>query len=140
MKSKAVFILGAGVGYVLGTRAGRQQFEKIKGWSRGVWEDPRVQAQVTGLEEKATEFAKTQAPVLKEKVTGTVKSAVGSVTGGSGSGSTTGRDNDSGSLTNEDVEASIGGADLPRSAGTSTDDDSPFASPPGSQTNAGGPA
>lgn len=79
MKSRAVFIVGAGLGYVLGTRAGRQHLEKLAGWTRDVWDDPRVQAQVTDLGARATEFAKTEASTLKEMVTGTVKFVVGSL-------------------------------------------------------------
>lgn len=79
MRVKAAFIAGAGIGYVLGTRAGRQQFEKLQGWSKSVWQDPRVQQQVTDLEEKASEIAKTEGAALKDKVTGAVKSVVESV-------------------------------------------------------------
>jgi len=82
MKSKAAFIVGTGLGYVLGTRAGRQQLEKFKGWTREVWEDPRLQAHVNDFGSKATEFAKTEGSALKDKVTGTVKSVVGSFDGG----------------------------------------------------------
>jgi len=83
MKSKAAFVLGAGLGYVLGTRAGRQQFEKIKGWAGGVWTDSRVQSQVNDLEAHASEFARTQGTALKDKVTETVKGAVHSASGSS---------------------------------------------------------
>jgi histidinol-phosphate/aromatic aminotransferase/cobyric acid decarboxylase-like protein len=85
MKSKAFFIAGAGMGYVLGTRAGREQFEKIKKWSMSMWQDPRVQAQVNDLEARAAEFAKTEGAALKDKVAETVKSVVGSVRDGAGS-------------------------------------------------------
>ena len=84
MKSKVIFITGAGLGYLLGTRAGREQFEKIKNWSLSVWEDPRVQAQVNGFEVRATDFAKTEGAALKDKVTETVKSVVDSVKDGNG--------------------------------------------------------
>lgn len=82
MRVKVAFIAGAGLGYVFGTRAGRQQFEKIQGWSRSVWADPRVQAQVTDLEAKATEFARTEGAALKERATGAVKSVVDSMQAG----------------------------------------------------------
>ncbi len=67
MKTKAAFVLGAGVGYVLGTRAGRQQFEKIKGWASDTWHDPRVQSRVDDLESTATQFAKEQGSALADK-------------------------------------------------------------------------
>jgi hypothetical protein len=77
MKGKLAFVLGAGVGYVLGTRAGRAQFEKIKGWASEAWHDPRVQSTVDGLESSATQFAKDQGSALKDKAVDAVKSAVG---------------------------------------------------------------
>jgi hypothetical protein len=76
MKGKLAFVLGAGVGYVLGTRAGRAQFEKIKGWASDAWHDPRVQSTVDDLETKAAGFAKDQGGALKDKAVGAVKSAV----------------------------------------------------------------
>lgn len=76
MKGKLAFVLGAGVGYVLGTRAGRAQFEKIKGWASDAWHDPRVQSTVDDLETKAAGFAKDQGSALKDKAVDAVKSAV----------------------------------------------------------------
>lgn len=67
MKTKAAFVLGAGIGYVLGTRAGRQQFEKIKGWASDTWNDPRVQSRVDDLESTAAQFAKEQGSALADK-------------------------------------------------------------------------
>ncbi|SFJ66485.1 YtxH domain-containing protein [Cellulomonas sp. KH9] len=74
MKGKLAFVVGAGVGYLLGTRAGRQQFEKIKGWASDTWNDPRVQGYVHDAEQAATEFAKTQGGALKDKAKGTFSS------------------------------------------------------------------
>ena len=84
MRSKAAFIVGTGVGYVLGTRAGRQRFEKIKTLSRRAWQDPRVQSTVSELETRVADLAKAEAAALLSRVTGSVKSAVGS-RGGAGS-------------------------------------------------------
>ncbi|MFS0705657.1 YtxH domain-containing protein [Cellulomonas sp. 179-A 9B4 NHS] len=75
MKGKLTFLVGAGVGYLLGTRAGRQQFEKIKGWATETWQDPRVQGYVKDAESAATDFAKTQGGALKDKAVSTAKSA-----------------------------------------------------------------
>ncbi|MBC7290174.1 MAG: YtxH domain-containing protein [Actinotalea sp.] len=68
MKNKVVFLAGGAVGYVLGTRAGRQQFEKIKVQAQKVWENPRVQETVSGVQEQATTFVKEKAPELKDKL------------------------------------------------------------------------
>jgi hypothetical protein len=82
MRSKAAFIVGTGLGYVLGTRAGRQRFETIAALGRRAWQNPRVQSAVSDLEGRAADLARTEAAALKDRVTGTVKSAVGSSRGG----------------------------------------------------------
>lgn len=73
MKGKLAFAVGTGVGYLLGTRAGRQQFEKIKTWASDTWHDPRVQGYVQEAEHAATSFAKTQGVALKDKAVATAK-------------------------------------------------------------------
>ena len=75
MKSKAAFIVGAGIGYVLGTRAGRRQFESIKSHAQDLWNSESVQSTVSTVQGKAAEVAKEQAGALKDKVTEAVKSA-----------------------------------------------------------------
>ena len=73
MRTKAVFLLGGAVGYVLGTRAGREQFEKIRSSAQTVWQNPKVQDTVSGAQARISE----KAPELKDKVTGAVKSVRG---------------------------------------------------------------
>lgn len=68
MGSRAAFIVGAGIGFLLGTRTGREQIEKVRGWTQEVWEDPRVQSQVSDLSAKATDFARTEGSALKDRV------------------------------------------------------------------------
>jgi hypothetical protein len=53
MKGKVLFVAGLAVGYVLGTRAGRQRYEQIKGAWLKVWETPALQTQV----HKAQDYA-----------------------------------------------------------------------------------
>lgn len=43
MKGKLAFVLGAAVGYVLGTRAGRERYEQIKRGATAVWQTEPVQ-------------------------------------------------------------------------------------------------
>lgn len=74
MKGKAAFLVGAGVGYLFGTRAGRAQYEKIKAKALDAWHDPKVQGYVHDAEDKAVSFAKEQGTALKEKVTGSSSS------------------------------------------------------------------
>ena len=43
MKGKIAFVLGAAVGYVLGSRAGRGRYEQIKRGAQNVWNTEPVQ-------------------------------------------------------------------------------------------------
>jgi hypothetical protein len=38
-----MLLLGGAVGYVLGTRAGRERYEQIKSQAQRLWSDPKVQ-------------------------------------------------------------------------------------------------
>lgn len=76
MKAKSAFVVGAALGYVFGTRAGRARYEQIKGWTSSLWHDPRVQSKVDDLEAGAAQFAKEQAGALKDKAVDAVKSTV----------------------------------------------------------------
>ena len=46
MRGKLLFVTGAAVGYVLGTRAGRKRYDQMKSAALKVWESPGVQKQV----------------------------------------------------------------------------------------------
>ena len=50
MQGKLAFVFGAAVGYVIGTRAGRQKYDKLKSQAKDLWEDPRVQRTVSDAE------------------------------------------------------------------------------------------
>ncbi|UPO75918.1 hypothetical protein [Arthrobacter sp. Helios] len=67
MVKKMAFLAGVGVGYLVGSKAGR---EKIK----SLWNDPKVQDTVN----QGTEWAKQKAPGLQEKVTEAAKDAASS--------------------------------------------------------------
>jgi hypothetical protein len=43
MKGKIAFVIGAAVGYVLGTRAGRERYAQIKRGAQQVWDTEPVQ-------------------------------------------------------------------------------------------------
>jgi hypothetical protein len=64
MKYRATFIIGAAVGYLLGTRAGRERYEQIKRTARRCAENPTVQETAGLLRAQAGELAGT----AKEKV------------------------------------------------------------------------
>ena len=75
MKGKILFVAGLGIGYVLGTRAGREQYEKLKAQAARLWNDPRVQKQVDAVEG----FVKDKAPDVAELVTDGAKKVVSQV-------------------------------------------------------------
>lgn len=43
MRGKFLFFLGLGLGYVLGTRAGRRRYEQIKAAAQNIWESEPIQ-------------------------------------------------------------------------------------------------
>lgn len=61
--SKLGILLGAGVGYVLGARDGRERYEQIKQQSQRIWKDPRVQEK----KEQAQGLAKQKGSEVQEK-------------------------------------------------------------------------
>lgn len=68
---KLLILVAGGVGYVLGTRAGRERYEQIKGMATKVKDDPRVQ----DAAHQAADTAKAQAPVVKDKMTSAASAA-----------------------------------------------------------------
>jgi lysozyme family protein len=74
---KKLSLLAAGlVGYVLGSRAGRERYEQIKKAATRVRNDPRVQEKAT----QAADLAKEKAPVVKDKVVAAASTAADKVT------------------------------------------------------------
>lgn len=77
MKGKILFVTGLALGYVLGTRAGRERYEQLKSSAMKLWNDPRVQRQVDAAEN----FVKDKAPDVAEFVSDGAKKVVSQVTG-----------------------------------------------------------
>lgn len=69
MKGKILLVLGLGVGYVLGSRAGRERYDQIVAKAQQFWEDPRVKTQVNN----AQDFVKDKAPDVADFLTKNVK-------------------------------------------------------------------
>ena len=76
MKGKILLVVGLGVGYVLGARAGRARYEEIKAGAQKFWNDPRVQKQAV----RAEEFVKDKAPDVAEFLSDGAKKVASQVT------------------------------------------------------------
>ena len=74
-------LAAAGVGYVLGARAGRQRYEQIAGAARKVADDPRVQRVAHKAQDAAAQQAAAAAEVAKDKVTSAASTAADRVRG-----------------------------------------------------------
>ena len=85
MRGKILFVVGLGVGYVLGTRAGREKYEQIKATATKFWNDPRVQDRVDG----AQGFVKDKAPEVAEFLADGAKKVVSQVSGSKAPAKTT---------------------------------------------------
>jgi hypothetical protein len=77
MKGKILFLAGLGVGYVLGTRAGRERYEEIKAAAKNLWNAPVVQKQVDNVQD----FVKDKAPDVVEFVADGAKKVAAQVSG-----------------------------------------------------------
>lgn len=55
MNGKIALVVGAAVGYVVGTRDGRGRYEQLKSKAEGLWQDPKVQDKVSQATHKAQE-------------------------------------------------------------------------------------
>ena len=84
MKGKILLVTGLAIGYVLGTRAGREKYEDIKATVTKLWNDPRVQKQV----HDAGDFVKDKAPDVAEFVADGAKNVVSKVSGKSATATT----------------------------------------------------
>jgi len=57
MRGRVLFVVGLGIGYLLGTRAGRRRYEQIKATARSLWESEPVQWGVTQVQDAAGDLA-----------------------------------------------------------------------------------
>ncbi len=77
MKGKILLVVGLGIGYVLGTRAGREKYDEMKAIAQKLWNDPRVQKRV----DEAQDFVKDKAPEVAEFLADGAKKVVSQVSG-----------------------------------------------------------
>jgi hypothetical protein len=57
MRGKVLFVVGLGIGYLLGTRAGRRRYEQIKATALNLWESEPVQWGVAQVQDAAGDLA-----------------------------------------------------------------------------------
>jgi hypothetical protein len=81
MKGKILFVVGLGVGYVLGARAGRERYEQIRKAAEDVWNQPKVQEGVQTVKD----FAMSRAGDVGDTVLDGAKKLVAQVTQSNGS-------------------------------------------------------
>ena len=66
---KLMLLIAGGVGYVLGTRAGRERYEQIKKAATRVKQDPRVQEKASQAADLAKDKVVSAASTAADKVT-----------------------------------------------------------------------
>lgn len=77
MRSRLVFVLGAGLGYVLGTRAGREQYEQLTAKAQELWRHPKVQGQVNDAQDALTAVVSDHVPTLARKAVHAARDTLG---------------------------------------------------------------
>ncbi|KJL22276.1 hypothetical protein RN51_02156 [Microbacterium oxydans] len=124
MKGKIGLVVGLGVGYVLGTRAGRERYEQIKTQWLKVWHLDPVQEQVTKVKGFVGDKAAAVPGAIWTGVVKVAKSVSGSGTPGQrlDSAIATGREaaEDLAEATEEAVEAAKATASSAKSSSTTS--------------------
>lgn len=75
MKRKLLFLFGLAIGYVIGARAGREKYDKLKATAEHYWQDPRVSKVRSDVET----YARTQAPIIRDRAEAVAKAAPGAI-------------------------------------------------------------
>lgn len=65
---KLTLIVGVAIGYVLGSRAGRERYEQIKAGATRIAQNPQVQAATERAQDAAGQHAATVVDAAKDKV------------------------------------------------------------------------
>ena len=68
MRAKWAFLAGLGIGYVLGSRAGRARYEQITAAARRVKENPTVQEAAGLVQAQAGRLASTGKDVITDRL------------------------------------------------------------------------
>jgi len=84
MKGKITLLVGGAVGYVLGTRAGRERYEQIKSQAQSLWGNPKVQEKASQAQDLAREKGPEMGQKVADAAAGAASQAKDKVAGGSG--------------------------------------------------------
>jgi hypothetical protein len=68
MIKKWIFAAGAGIGYVLGTRAGRQRYDAMVGKARDVMQRPQVKEATDAIQAEANRLYDEGRQVVRDRV------------------------------------------------------------------------
>jgi hypothetical protein len=82
---KLLILVAGGIGYVLGTKAGRERYEQMRSTFNKVKDDPRVQEKT----QQAADLAKQKAPIVKDKLSDAAEKGSAKVGSSNGSSTTT---------------------------------------------------
>jgi hypothetical protein len=75
MRGRLLFVAGAALGYVLGSRAGRARYEQIKSVTGKIWNSNGVQKQVHNVEESVADRTPDVAEFIGETTKKVVRKA-----------------------------------------------------------------
>ncbi len=76
---KIVLLAGVAIGYVLGSKAGRERYEQIRSGARKVADNPTVKSATAKAQDVAATQAAAAADVAKEKVSDAASAAADKV-------------------------------------------------------------
>ncbi|MFI6348870.1 YtxH domain-containing protein [Streptomyces sp. NPDC050560] len=68
MRYRLTFTAGLAVGYVLGTRSGRERYEQIQGWAQAVSRNPAVRNTAESAAQQSRELAGKAFHSVSDKV------------------------------------------------------------------------
>ncbi|MFI7410256.1 YtxH domain-containing protein [Streptomyces sp. NPDC049627] len=76
MRYRITFVIGLAVGYVLGTRAGRERYEQLKKTAREISQNPAVRNTAESAAQQSRHFAGKAYHTVSDKVSDRVPAAV----------------------------------------------------------------
>jgi hypothetical protein len=68
MRGKILFLAGLGVGYLIGTRAGREKYDQMVTQARKVWDSPSVQEAAGMVQSQAARLFDQGKQVVSDKI------------------------------------------------------------------------